>query len=111
MLQLLSGQDRTACERRIGVCVMDDLLEHSSAGSAKYMAQILPVLLQAAQDKACGLYSLPTSPFQLYHSAVGSCCKCHLSHCSASRQTSALAVSKPVCPDAAAATIEENNFL
>jgi hypothetical protein len=30
---------------------MDDILEHAPQGAAKYMAQILPVLLQAAQDK------------------------------------------------------------
>jgi hypothetical protein len=51
-LQLLGGGGRTAGERRIGVIVMDDILEHAPAGAAKYMAQILPVLLQAAQDKA-----------------------------------------------------------
>lgn len=50
-LQLLGGSGRTAGERRIGVIVMDDILEHAPAGAAKYMAQILPVLLQAAQDK------------------------------------------------------------
>lgn len=50
-MQLLGGNGRTAGERRIGVIVMDDILEHSPAGAAKYMAQILPVLLQAAQDK------------------------------------------------------------
>lgn len=52
-LQLLGGNGRTAGERRIGVIVMDDILEHAPAGAAKYMAQILPVLLQAAQDKVC----------------------------------------------------------
>ena len=50
-LQLLGGSGRTAGERRIGVIVMDDILEHAPQGAAKYMAQILPVLLQAAQDK------------------------------------------------------------
>lgn len=51
LLQLLGGSGRTPGERRIGVIVMDDILEHAPAGAAKYMAQILPVLLQAAQDK------------------------------------------------------------
>ncbi len=27
-------------ERRIAICVMDDILEHSPAGTVKYMAQV-----------------------------------------------------------------------
>lgn len=27
-------------ERRIAICVMDDILEHSPAGAAKYMGQV-----------------------------------------------------------------------
>lgn len=49
--QLLTGERRTVGERRIGVCVMDDLLEHSPAGGAQYLPQIIPILLQFAQHK------------------------------------------------------------
>jgi len=49
--QLLTGPGRTNGERRIGVCVMDDLLEHSPAGGAQYLPQIIPILLQFAQHK------------------------------------------------------------
>jgi len=63
------------------VCVMDDILEHSAAGSAKYMAQILSVLLQAAQDKvsAIALFDLRLSACRLLpdkHAAQHRfCCK------------------------------------
>ncbi len=36
----LLDQDRGSEERRIAICVVDDLLEHSPAGRAKYMPQV-----------------------------------------------------------------------
>lgn len=59
----LLDKGRTAEERRIAVCVMDDIVEHSAAGADKYMATILPVLLEAARDsdptlRQCAAYGL-----------------------------------------------------
>lgn len=45
------------------MCVVDDLLEHSEAGRAKYGAQLLPVLMEAvtsdhADLRQCSVYGL-----------------------------------------------------
>ncbi|KAF8055485.1 IPO5 [Scenedesmus sp. PABB004] len=50
-------------ERRIALCVIDDMLEHSAAGRAKYLAQLMPVLLDAAGSdhadlRQCALYGV-----------------------------------------------------
>ena len=43
---------RSEEERRIGICVMDDILEHSPAGGAQIAVQALPILLNSSQAKA-----------------------------------------------------------
>lgn len=50
-------------ERRVAICVMDDVLEHSPAGSAKYAPQVLPLLLSGCADRdtnvrQCCVYGL-----------------------------------------------------
>ncbi|MEW5314066.1 MAG: hypothetical protein WDW38_005590 [Sanguina aurantia] len=50
-------------ERRIAICVVDDLLEHSPAGRAKYLNQVLPILLECSSSEAvdlrqCAVYGL-----------------------------------------------------
>ncbi|KAI7835878.1 hypothetical protein COHA_010225 [Chlorella ohadii] len=50
-------------ERRVAICVMDDVLEHSPAGGAKYAPQVLPLLLQGCADRdtnvrQCSVYGL-----------------------------------------------------
>ena len=47
---LLEG-GRSAQEHRIGVCIMDDILEHSPAGGARLASQCLPVLLAKSSTK------------------------------------------------------------
>eukprot|EP00983_Pelagomonas_calceolata_P098099 1158311-Pelagomonas_calceolata.AAC.16 len=37
----LLNEDRGSEERRIAICVVDDLLEHSPAGRTKYMPQLI----------------------------------------------------------------------
>uniref|UniRef100_A0A7R9V0M6 TOG domain-containing protein n=1 Tax=Chlamydomonas euryale TaxID=1486919 RepID=A0A7R9V0M6_9CHLO len=59
----LLDKGRSHEERRIAVCVVDDLLEHSPAGRAKYAAQVVPMLLEscAAADadlRQCSVYGL-----------------------------------------------------
>ena len=41
-------------ERRIAVCVLDDVLEHCPAAAAKYAPQAVPVLIAAAGEGGCG---------------------------------------------------------
>ena len=43
---------RSEEERRIGICVMDDILEHSPTGGAQIAVQALPILLNSSQAKA-----------------------------------------------------------
>lgn len=50
-------------ERRVAICLMDDVLEHSPAGGAKYAAQVMPLLLQGCTDRdptvrQCSVYGL-----------------------------------------------------
>ncbi|KAL4855412.1 Importin-5 [Chlorella vulgaris] len=50
-------------ERRVAICIMDDVLEHSPAGGEKYAAQVLPILLQGCGDRdanvrQCSVYGL-----------------------------------------------------
>jgi len=40
----LLDQDRGSEERRIAICVVDDLLEHSPAGRTKYMPQVCTLM-------------------------------------------------------------------
>lgn len=47
---LLEG-GRSAQEHRIGVCIMDDILEHAPAGGAQLAPQCLPMLLAKSQAK------------------------------------------------------------
>lgn len=59
----LLDKGRSSEDRRIAVCVVDDLLEHSPAGRAKYSQQVVPLLLEAcgAQDadlRQCSVYGL-----------------------------------------------------
>ncbi|KAG1673229.1 hypothetical protein FOA52_013109 [Chlamydomonas sp. UWO 241] len=59
----LLEKTRSNEERRIAVCVVDDLLEHSPAGRVKYAGQVVPVLLEAcgADDpdlRQCSVYGL-----------------------------------------------------
>ncbi|GFH17489.1 importin N-terminal domain-containing protein, partial [Haematococcus lacustris] len=59
----LLDKSRPAEDRRIAICVVDDLLEHSPAGRAKYFQQVLPVLMEATTDehadlRQCAVYGL-----------------------------------------------------
>ncbi|PSC74524.1 ARM repeat-containing [Micractinium conductrix] len=50
-------------ERRVAICVMDDVLEHSPAGAAKYAPLVLPLLLSGCADRdvnvrQCSVYGL-----------------------------------------------------
>jgi len=52
-------------ERRIAMCIIDDILEHSAAGRAKYAAQLLPMLLEEcmathADLRQCAVYGVCT---------------------------------------------------
>eukprot|EP00891_Asterochloris_glomerata_P002388 jgi/Astpho2/2388/Aster-05646 len=42
-------------EKRIGVCIMDDVLEYSAEGSAKFGGSICPLLLENSKAQDCGL--------------------------------------------------------
>lgn len=53
-------------ERRIAICVMDDIVEHAPRGSEKYMGQVMPVLLSGCADRdpairQCSVYGLGTA--------------------------------------------------
>lgn len=48
---LVTGKLRTAGEKRIGVCFMDDVIEHAPAAGAQYVPQILGLLVHFAQHK------------------------------------------------------------
>jgi hypothetical protein len=46
---------RNAEERRIAVCIIDDLLEHCPAGLQRYLPNVMPVLLEVgAAPPSCG---------------------------------------------------------
>jgi importin-5 len=38
-------------ERRVALCLMDDVIEHSPSGAAKYMSQVVPLLLAGCADR------------------------------------------------------------
>eukprot|EP00798_Chlamydomonas_sp_ICE-L_P025737 gene25737-11397_t len=59
----LLATNRNAEDRRIAVCVVDDLLEHSPAGRVKYFPIVLPILMEAvtsehADLRQCAVYGL-----------------------------------------------------
>jgi hypothetical protein len=50
-------------ERRVALCLMDDVLQYSPSGAAKYMPTVMPMLLAGASDKdanirQCCVYGL-----------------------------------------------------
>lgn len=50
-------------ERRVALCLMDDIIQYSPVGAAKYMPQVLPMLLEGAADRdpnirQCCVYGL-----------------------------------------------------
>eukprot|EP00775_Hariotina_reticulata_P003510 gene3510-3780_t len=51
----LLEKSRPEEERRIALCIIDDMLEHSKAGRVKYLGQLMPVLLDAATSSHCDL--------------------------------------------------------
>lgn len=51
----LLDKPRSPVERRIGICVLDDLLEHSPAAGKKYADQFFPVLMEGAAHEDPGL--------------------------------------------------------
>ncbi|CAL5227386.1 g10339 [Coccomyxa viridis] len=59
----LLAPNRSAEERRIALCLLDDILEFSPAGSAKYISDAVPQLLAGCKDKdhnvrQCSVYGL-----------------------------------------------------
>jgi hypothetical protein len=62
----LLDRSRPDEERRIAMCIVDDLLEHSPAGREKYAAQVLPVMLDALLSahgdlRQCSAYGVGVS--------------------------------------------------
>ncbi|CAD7695704.1 unnamed protein product [Ostreobium quekettii] len=51
ILGTLLEKTRTPAERRIGICVMIDVLEHSPAGGDKYVREVLPILMEAMREE------------------------------------------------------------
>lgn len=47
----LLDRARSPEERRIAICIVDDILEHSAVGAAKYMPLVAPILLEACGDR------------------------------------------------------------
>ncbi|XP_022966144.1 importin-5-like [Cucurbita maxima] len=45
------GKDRTAEERRIAICIFDDLVEHCREAALRYFDTYLPFLLEACNDE------------------------------------------------------------
>ena len=50
-------------ERRAALCLMDDVIQYSAVGAAKYMPQVMPLLLSGAADadasiRQCSMYGL-----------------------------------------------------
>jgi hypothetical protein len=59
----LLDKGRYVEERRIALCLMDDVLQHSPAGAAKYGPQVMPLLLAGCGDRdanirQCCVYGL-----------------------------------------------------
>lgn len=46
------GKDKTAEERRIAVCIFDDVVEHCREAALKYYDSYLPFLLEACNDQS-----------------------------------------------------------
>lgn len=69
---------------------MDDLLEHSPAGGAQYLPQIIPILLQFAQHKVRVHICFPLV-LQLFHSCFT--CSAAFLHACGHQALSALPVS------------------
>lgn len=55
ILGTLLEKTRTPEERRIGICVMIDVLEHSPAGGDKYVREVLPILMEAMREEDADL--------------------------------------------------------
>ncbi|GLC61179.1 hypothetical protein PLESTB_001728100 [Pleodorina starrii] len=60
---MLTDKSRSAEERRIAICLVDDLLENSPAGMVKHFNNVLPILLEAtraehADLRQCAVYGL-----------------------------------------------------
>lgn len=63
LIAKLLDKGRGPEDHRIAVCVVDDLLEHSPAGRARFALQVLPLLLEYSTDKhsdlrQCSVYGL-----------------------------------------------------
>eukprot|EP00878_Enallax_costatus_P012560 GHUV01013118.1.p1 GENE.GHUV01013118.1~~GHUV01013118.1.p1 ORF type:complete len:1009 (+),score=321.88 GHUV01013118.1:364-3390(+) len=59
----LLDKSRPDEERRIALCIIDDMLEHSPAGRTKYLGQLMPVLLDACGSchsdlRQCAVYGV-----------------------------------------------------
>eukprot|EP00884_Botryococcus_braunii_P020479 jgi/Botrbrau1/7114/Bobra.0165s0131.1 len=59
----LLDASRSSEERRVGICIVDDILEHSAACSQKYMGHLVEVLVQGCRDpdanlRQCSVYGL-----------------------------------------------------
>jgi hypothetical protein len=60
---LLDERSASPGERRVAVCLIDDVIEHSAAGAARYAPQAAPVLAAAVASpdaalRQCGAYGL-----------------------------------------------------
>ncbi|KXZ45960.1 hypothetical protein GPECTOR_49g544 [Gonium pectorale] len=60
---MLTDKSRSPEERRIAICLLDDLLENSPAGMAKHFNNVLPMLLDASRSdhadlRQCAVYGL-----------------------------------------------------
>eukprot|EP00803_Ostreobium_quekettii_P007365 evm.model.scf_89.2 EVM.evm.TU.scf_89.2 scf_89:2360-4663(+) len=55
ILGTLLEKTRTPEERRIGICVMIDVLEHSPTGGDKYVREVLPILMEAMREEDADL--------------------------------------------------------
>ncbi|GMH40252.1 hypothetical protein BSKO_08156 [Bryopsis sp. KO-2023] len=59
----LLDKSRSPEERRIGICVLDDLLEHSTAAREKYADRFFPILLETMREedadlRQCAVYGI-----------------------------------------------------
>jgi hypothetical protein len=59
----LLEKGRYAEERRVALCLMDDVIQYSPSGAAKYMQQVMPLLLEGASGREpvirqCCVYGL-----------------------------------------------------
>lgn len=56
----LLSEARATEERRIGICLVDDVLEYSQLGRHKYTATIMPILLRSCADRHADLRQCAT---------------------------------------------------